>query len=127
MKKVILTVLMALSVFTSSNARNWDKVIKAIAVVESNNQTTAKNGHCVGVLQIMPILVKQCNKISNKHYTMDDRLNRDKSIEMFNIIQDYYNSEGNIEKAVRIWNGGPHYKKSSTSKYTKKVLAEYYK
>ena len=125
MRKFLIMLVILCSV--QGYARNWNGVINAIAVVESNNKVNAKNGHCVGVLQIMPVLVKQCNKITKKHYTMRDRQDREKSVEMFNIIQDYYNPEGNIEKAIRLWNGGPNYSLHSTDNYTKKVLAEYYK
>ena len=49
-------------------------------------------------------LVKECNKIvgSNK-YTLNDRLNRQKSHEMFNIIQNKYNPHHDIELACRLW------------------------
>lgn len=110
----------------SSQAQNWDKLIKAIIAVESKGNVKARNGRCAGILQIMPIAVKQCNALQKKrHYTLSDRYNKQRSIEMFTIIQKRYNPEGNIEKAIRIWNGGPHYSIRGTNAYTRKVLKEY--
>jgi hypothetical protein len=73
--------------------------------------------------------VKDCNDIlkkqkSKKRYTMADRYSVAKSKEMFLIIQKYYNPENNIEKAIRLWNGGVKYTKRATNRYYKKVLAQ---
>jgi hypothetical protein len=110
-----------------SHARNWDKLINAIIKVETNGDRKAKNGRCVGIIQITPIVVKECNMAQKKkHYTLNDRYSKKYSKEMFKILQEKYNPEGNIEKAVRIWNGGPNYSIKSTNRYTKKVLKVYY-
>ena len=102
----------------------------AIIQVESEGNPKAfnKNGNCAGAMQITPILVKDCNDIlkrqkSNKRYTMADRYSVEKSKEMFLIFQKYYNPENNIEKAIRLWNGGIKYTKRATNRYYKKVLA----
>ena len=101
----------------------------AIIQVESEGNPNAVSGNSVGVMQITPILVKDCNDIltkqkSKKRYTMADRYNVAKSKEMFLIIQKYYNPENNIEKAIRLWNGGVKYTTRATNRYYKKVLAK---
>ena len=101
----------------------------AIIQVESEGNPNAVSGKSVGAMQITPILVKDCNDIlkkqkSNKRYTMADRYSVAKSKEMFLIIQQYYNPENNIEKAIRLWNGGVNYKTKSTNRYYRKVLAQ---
>ena len=83
-------------------------------------------GGSVGLLQITPILVRDCNKIlakqnSTKRYTLADRYNPEKSKEMFVIIQEYYNPSHNVEKAIRLWNGGPNYSVRGTQRYYNKV------
>lgn len=105
------------------------KVMTAIIQVESQGNPRAynPNGNCAGILQITPILVKQCNiwlkdAKSSKRYTLQDRYNKTKSIEMFNMIQDHYNPKHDIETAIRIWNGGPHYSKKATQKYYNRVM-----
>ena len=102
---------MAYSKETTDSVFSWDKVINAISKVESGGNAKAhnKNGDCAGVLQIVPILVKECNQIlkskkSKKRYTMSDRYNVKKSKEMFVLLQEHFNPEHNIEKAIKCWN-----------------------
>lgn len=75
-----------------------------------------------GCLQITPILVKEVNRIHHgRRYTMKDALSRERSIEMFNIIQGYYNPEKDFHLALKIWNP------RAPLSYHKKVQAEYEK
>lgn len=109
---------------------DWEPLMKAIIYVESGGNPRAIGGNSVGILQITPICVKQCNillqrKGSKKRYTLNDRYSIEKSKEMFIMIQEEYNPEHNIEKAIRMWNGGPGYKIKSTNGYYKKVMARY--
>ena len=114
---------------TNTSGFNWNPVMDAIIQVESEGNPKAVSGNSVGAMQITPILVKDCNQIlkkqkSKKQYTMADRYSVSKSKEMFLIIQKYYNPENNIEKAIRLWNGGVKYSIRATNKYYKKVLAQ---
>ena len=121
-------ILFTCIVTSYSRSFDWNKVINAIAKVESNNNPKAiGGGGSVGLLQIRPVLVKDCNKIlakknSSKRYTLNDRLSAQKSKEMFIIIQEHYNPSCNVEKAIRLWNGGPKYNTKSTNAYYKRVL-----
>ena len=106
---------------------DWNPVIAAIIQVESNGNHRAKNGNQIGVMQITPILVADCNQILKKkksklRYTLSDRLNVNKSKEMFLIIQEWYNPQNNVEKAIRSWNGGVNYSVKGTQKYYEKVI-----
>lgn len=122
---LLLVISFNLNIF--SKGFDWTRVLKAIATVESsNNPKAVGKGGSVGLLQITPILVRDCNKIledkkSNKRYTLNDRFNPEKSKEMFVLIQEKYNPSNNIEKAIRIWNGGPNYSIKGTQKYYNKV------
>ena len=114
---------------TKTSDVDWNPVMDAIIQVESEGNPNAVSGNSVGAMQITPILVKDCNDIlkrqkSKKRYTMDDRYSVAKSKEMFLIIQKYYNPENNIEKAIRLWNGGVKYTTRATNRYYKKVLAK---
>ena len=114
---------------TNTSGFDWNPVMDAIIQVESEGNPNAVSGNSVGAMQITPILVKDCNDIlkkqkSKKRYTMADRYSVAKSKEMFLIIQKYYNPENNIEKAIRLWNGGVKYTKRATNRYYKKVLAQ---
>ena len=113
-----------------AQVKNWTPIMNAIIYVESKGDPNAVGGNSVGILQITPILVKQCNiilkaKKSSKRYTLNDRRSIQKSKEMFILIQEYYNKEHNLEKAIRLWNGGPNYSIKGTQKYFNKVMRCY--
>ena len=130
MKKVIMIVSMSLVVIllqAKSPSFNWDPVMDAIIQVESGGNPNAVSGNSVGVMQITPILVQDCNQIlerkkSKKRYTLSDRYSAKKSKEMFLLIQSYYNPMNNVEKAIRLWNGGVNYSVRATNRYFQKVM-----
>lgn len=113
----------------------WDNLIKAISAVESKGNPRAVSGKHVGILQISPIAVDECNRINKlkknkKRFTYKDRYSVEKSIEMFWIIQNFYKPKKEIsdselqEHMIRLWNGGCGYSKNlrATNGYLKKVL-----
>jgi soluble lytic murein transglycosylase-like protein len=107
----------------------WEPVCNAIIQVESGGNPKARNGIHVGAMQISPGMVRCCNDILKKNnetrrFTLNDRLNIEKSKQMFAIFQWKYNKGKNIEIAIRMWNGGPGYKVSTTQRYLAKVLKE---
>ena len=110
-----------------STSFNWDPVMDAIIQVESGGNPNAVSGNSVGVMQITPILVQDCNQIlerkkSKKRFTLADRYSAKKSKEMFLLIQSYYNPMNNVEKAIRLWNGGVNYSVRATNRYFQKVM-----
>ena len=125
--------MLPISVSAKKGQFDWNPVMDAIIQVESKGNPKAhnKNGNCAGILQITPGLVKQCNtwlkaKKSKKRYTLSDRYNVKKSKEMFVMVQKHYNKSNNVEKAIRVWNGGPGYTLEGTNGYYRKVM-KYYK
>ena len=107
---------------------DWNPVMDAIIKVESEGNPRAVSGNSVGVMQITPVLVKECNIIlskrkSKKRYTLEDRYSVEKSKEMFLLIQSYFNPENSVEKAIRSWNGGINYGIKATNRYYQKVMA----
>lgn len=111
---------------------DWNPIMNAIIEIESGGNPNAVGGNSVGVLQITPITVEQCNiilrlKKSSKRYELIDRKNIRKSKEIFILIQEYYNPQHNLEKAIRLWNGGPNYSIKGTQKYFEKVMRCYNK
>lgn len=108
---------------------NWEPVMDAIIQIESKGNAAAVNGPYVGVLQISPVLVKECNNIlkssgSKKRYSLSDRYSATKSKEMFVIIQSFHNPLNNIEKAIRLWSGGIRYSVLKTQAYLRKVMRQ---
>ena len=106
---------------------DWEPVMNAIIQIESKGNPAAVNGPYVGVLQISPVLVKECNNIlkstgSNKRYSLSDRFNATKSKEMFIIIQSFHNPLNSVERAIRLWSGGIRYNVAKTQAYLRKVM-----
>lgn len=128
--KFIFILFIFITIFSYSSKAvvvdgRWKDVLKAIAHVESKskNKAVSKCGNYVGFLQISKVVVDDCNRIvGKKKYKYNHRLDKAKSIEMFYIIQNYYNPDSDLEKAIRIWNGGPKFSKKKTERYFKAVM-----
>lgn len=135
MRKSLLLIFIVFSIGASAtNAKKetkWEKVIEAISKVESNGKSNAvsKCGKYVGYLQISKILVRQCNIIAGyEKYNYSDRYSIERSKSMFVEFQEYFNPEGNMEKAIRLWNSGDlkcMERKAKTERYYRKVMKEY--
>ncbi|MGB1269882.1 MAG: hypothetical protein ACPG45_09095 [Flavobacteriaceae bacterium] len=113
----------------------WDDFIEAVIYVESRGSDDAYNikEQAAGCLQIRPIMVREINRKLSKwnapfRYTLDDRWNREKSIEMFNIMaeqvpccEDQEFMEF-AEVVARKWNGGGRgHLKESTLPYWNRI------
>lgn len=146
LKRIFILILLSISTLTVNAKKqyDWTKLMNAIIQVESEGNPKAFNpkGNCAGILQITPILVQEVNKIlkdknSKKRYVYDktgktrsakwdDRYSVEKSKEMFILLQEHFNPEHNIEKAIKCWNSGfyGNYKNRSTD-YYRKVMKIY--
>ena len=130
MKKIVMTLsasLLVLMLHAKPPGFDWNPVMDAIIQVESDGNPNAVSGNSVGVMQITPILVQDCNDIlqkrkSKKRYKLDDRYSVAKSKEMFLLIQSHYNPMNSVEKAIRSWNGGVRYSVRATNRYYRKVM-----
>lgn len=101
-------------------------LIEAIIQVESvgNDSAYNKSEDAVGCLQIRPVMVREVNRLlkkrkNPKRYTLLNRWDRQKSIEMFLV---FTKNISKPEAKARCWNGGPKgMTKSATIKYWNKV------
>ena len=128
----MLTLSVSVAAQEKGKSYDWTRVINAIIQVESKGNAKAHNpnGDCCGILQITRVLVRDVNeylkiKGSSKRYTLADRYNVQKSKEMFILYQERHNPGHNVEKAIRIWNGGPFYSVAKTNGYYRKVMKYY--
>lgn len=104
-------------------------LVKALIQVESSGRDHAHNvsEDAVGCLQIRPIMVREVNRILRKHggtfrFELEDRWDREQSLEMFHIWREYHHPNSDDETISRCWNGGPSgYEKESTLRYWRKV------
>ena len=84
-------------------------VTSRMVQIESEGDVTAvgDNGSAVGVLQIRPIMVHEINRLlKEERYTLEDRWDSIRSVEMFHTFQELTNPDWDEELAVRRWNGG---------------------
>lgn len=135
-QKLILIMMLMLPISMNAQKKqfDWIPVMDAIIQVESKGNPKAHNsvGDCAGILQITKGLVRECNSIlesqkSKKRYSYSDRYNATKSKEMFVLLQEHFNPEHNVEKAIRCWNRGFYGNwRGKSTKYYNKVM-KYYK
>lgn len=122
---VTVAAIVAMSLAQPSATWPRSQLIAAIIQVESsgNDRAIGDKGTAVGPLQIRPILVDDVNRIvGEKRFTLTDRTDRAKSIEMFRIYSRHYSFGKTDEVIARRWNGGPSGdRKSGTLKYWRKV------
>ena len=106
---------------TDDDARLW----RAICQVESGGNSSAigDNRKAVGIAQIWEVTVDDVNRIAGTAYTYSDRLDAEKSRQMFVIYTRYYCGKSYTPaRAARVWNGGPRgYNKKATLGYWHKV------
>ena len=105
----------------ATTASKWARTLESLVLVESGGDPTARNTatDAVGILQIRPMYVNEVNRIvGEQRYTLSDRYSVKKSIEMFQIIQEYYNPQHSIEKAIQLHNP------TATLNYHDKVVAQ---
>ena len=88
-------------------------LLSAIMGVESSHNDSAYNASedAVGCLQIRQTMVDDVNRILKrqgkiKRFYYEDRWDRNKSIQMFDIFCNHYNLNS-AEEIARCWNGGP--------------------
>ena len=101
----------------------WAIWTEALIEVESGGDNYAVGRtNDWGCLQITPILVREVNRIqSERKFSINDAKDRNKSIEMYNIIQAYYNPGHDRHLALKIWNP------RAPVSYHKRVEEEYNK
>jgi hypothetical protein len=96
--------------------------LQAIIFVESSNGENRYNPgetEAVGLLQIHPVMVDECNRIAGyQKYQYSDRNSDKMSVAMFWEYQNYWNPDHNFANMAMDWVGGPAgHKKTSTLKY----------
>lgn len=86
---------------------SWEVFTRALIQTESGgNPNAIGKTNDVGILQLTPIYVRDANRITHSQYTLDDRYDVKKSLEMFTIINDHYNPDHDIDKAIKLHNPG---------------------
>jgi hypothetical protein len=112
-KRTIICIATILTLSASGvSAPLKDKLLAAIIQTESRYDAGAvlPSENAVGILQIRPIMIEDVNRIliykkDSRRYTLEDRINPKKSIEIWYIVQRYYNPTYDLRTACLVWNG----------------------
>lgn len=130
--RIICTIVLLFNT-NFSYAQDYERLIRAIGMVESRLNDNAKNGKHAGFLQISEIALKDCNRINKIlgdtiRYELNDRYDHEKAIEIFYTIQRFYNPKHDFHYAILLWNEGCSAMKKSKRQtvYYRKVM-KYYK
>lgn len=99
----------------------WERLVHAICMVESGCDDNAKNktSSACGRFQMLRVYVDEVNRIKGKKvYSYNDRFDPLKAREIFEIYQQHYNPNKDIDRAIILHRG----KKSKS--YIKNVKQE---
>ena len=102
-----------------------DPFLRAVIKLESNFDDQAVNPHsgARGILQIMPVMIREVNKYSDIKYTWNDAWNPYKSIEIWDKIMEVKNPEYYPDRACKLWFGsGVQYDGMTWREYYEKVM-----
>ena len=99
----------------------WDVFIEALIWVESGgNEKAIGTKDDYGVLQITPVYVEEANRIVGyEKYYHEECFDRDYSIEIFNVVNGYYNPDKDFDIAIKLHNpkAGEWYRERILNKY----------
>lgn len=99
----------------------WERLVHAICMVESGCDDSARNpkSSASGRFQMLKIYVDEVNRIKGKKvYSYNDRFDPLKAREMFEIYQQHYNPNKNIDRAIILHRG------KVSKNYIRKVKSE---
>lgn len=92
-------------IYTNDTLTEWQLFIMALIEVECERDPNAKSSkNAIGPLQITKIYVSEVNRLYNTNFKFEDAWDLDKSLEMFILMNDYYNPNKDIDKAIQIHN-----------------------
>lgn len=116
--------VMTIAVGTGVKDQTLLNAIMSIETIDQNPLTVNWRELAHGILQIRPCMITEANRIlklqgKTERYTIVDALDRDKSIEIFWIIQGYYNPTNDLFLGAVVWNG-----RSKENLYFGKILAK---
>jgi len=73
-----------------------------IAMLETGTDSNAVNGKAVGIIQITPIYIEECNNLGGD-FVLEDRKDPSKCMQMFEL---YNKGRTSVEEIVRIHRSG---------------------
>ena len=89
----------------------WAKLQLAIIMVESKGNPNAVGSQGdAGLYQMLDCYVAEVNRVCHTDYKHEDAFDPDKAIEIFNLMQDFYNPSKDFDTALRYHNRSSAYR-----------------
>ena len=117
MKMFLIAILMALAIVSEGKIMVTEKLLDALAEVESNNNPNkvGKLGE-LGILQIRECVIQDVNRIYKTNYVLEDAKDDTKSREICKKYLQYWGEKYERKTGLKadnkilskIWNGGPN-------------------
>ena len=83
----------------------WQIFIIALMEVECDrNPLAISSKNAVGPLQLTEIYIKEVNRLYNSNYTIEDAYDINSSLTIVEMMNDYYNPNKDIDKAIKLHN-----------------------
>lgn len=100
------------TLFITDRLTEWQQMQLAIAYTESRfNPQAVGKANDSGVLQLTPIYIREVNRVAGTSYKLADAFDIEKAAEIFSRMQDHYNPEHDLEKAIQLHNSSPYYRR----------------
>ncbi len=119
-----LFLVTALGAVPGAQDDSMDRLLDAIAMVESRNQPTAigDHGRAVGMYQIHPAYWAEGTRILGVGWAYGDARDPDKARQVVRAYLGHYGRGRSLLDLARIHNGGPKgYEKAATLAYARKI------
>lgn len=83
----------------------WQIFIIALMEVECDrNPLAISSKNAVGPLQLTEVYIKEVNRLYNSNYTIEDAYDINSSLTIVEMMNDYYNPNKDIDKAIKLHN-----------------------
>lgn len=95
---------------TDDTLSDWEIFTLALMKVESEyNPNAVSSAGARGYFQMLPIYVREVNRIHHTDYTFDQVLDFETAYQIFDLMQQAHNPEYDMERALDIHNGKSSY------------------
>lgn len=95
------------TIYVNDSLSEWQIFIIALIEVECERNPNVKSHKgAVGPFQITQVYINEINRLYNTNFVLQDAYDLNKALSMFEMMNDHYNPDRNIDKAIELHNPG---------------------
>ena len=95
------------TIYVNDSLSEWQIFIMALVEVECERRPNSISSKgAIGPFQITQIYVDEINRLYQTDYVLSDATDLNKSLSMFELMNDYYNPSRDIDQAIQLHNPG---------------------